>query len=138
MTVDEYVAALPAAARNALNDARHAIRKAVPEVDEGIGYEMLAYKLRGTALASAPLIAKFERELRPYAIDRGTVRFPLSEAMPTELIERIARFRAGELTRGGAGQARPGRRSKLDASEARRGPTEPDNRRGAQQSESKA
>jgi glycosyltransferase involved in cell wall biosynthesis len=44
------------------------------------------------------LVAAFEDELAPYEVDKGTIRFPLSEPVPVKLIERIARFRADQLT----------------------------------------
>ena len=46
-SVDEYLAAQPKAVRAKLERVRLAIRKAVPEAVEGIGYRMPAYKLGG-------------------------------------------------------------------------------------------
>jgi uncharacterized protein YdhG (YjbR/CyaY superfamily) len=40
------------------------------------------------------LVAAFREELATYEIDKGTIRFPLSEPVPVKLIERIAKFRA--------------------------------------------
>ena len=40
----------------------------------------------------------FKNELARYTITKGTIRFPLSEPIPTKLIERIAKFRANEAT----------------------------------------
>jgi uncharacterized protein YdhG (YjbR/CyaY superfamily) len=34
--------------------------------------------------------------LAPYEVEKGTIRFPLSRAVPLKLIGRIARFRAKE------------------------------------------
>jgi uncharacterized protein YdhG (YjbR/CyaY superfamily) len=48
--------------------------------------------------ASDALVAAFERELAPYERSKGTIRMPLSEPVPVNLIERIARFRAEQLT----------------------------------------
>jgi len=39
----------------------------------------------------------FRQELSPYKISKGTIRFPLSEAVPVQLIARIAKFRSEEL-----------------------------------------
>jgi len=46
-SVDEYIAAQPEALRPKLEQVRAAIRKAVPEALEGIGYRMPGYKLHG-------------------------------------------------------------------------------------------
>jgi uncharacterized protein YdhG (YjbR/CyaY superfamily) len=46
-SVDEYIAAQPEAVRPMLEQVRAAIRRAVPEAVEGIGYRMPGYKLQG-------------------------------------------------------------------------------------------
>jgi uncharacterized protein YdhG (YjbR/CyaY superfamily) len=46
-SVDEYIAAQPEAVRPKLEQVRAAIRRAVPEAVEGIGYRMPGYKLHG-------------------------------------------------------------------------------------------
>ena len=38
------------------------------------------------------LVAAFRKELAPYPMSRGTIRFPLSEPVPTKLIAGIAKF----------------------------------------------
>ena len=49
-SVDEYIARQPEAVRPKLEQVRAAIRKAVPEAVEGIGYRMPGYKLNGKAM----------------------------------------------------------------------------------------
>jgi uncharacterized protein YdhG (YjbR/CyaY superfamily) len=39
-------------------------------------------------------------KLAPYEVDKGTIRFPLSEPVPARLIERIAKFRTTEVVDG--------------------------------------
>src|SRR6202162_4415464 len=46
-SIDEYIAAQPEAVRPKLEQVRAAIRRAVPEAMEGIGYRMPGFKLRG-------------------------------------------------------------------------------------------
>jgi uncharacterized protein YdhG (YjbR/CyaY superfamily) len=46
-SVDEYIAAQSEVLRPKLEQVRAAIRKAVPEAVEGIGYRMPGYKLHG-------------------------------------------------------------------------------------------
>jgi uncharacterized protein YdhG (YjbR/CyaY superfamily) len=109
-SVDEYIAAQPDAVQAILGLVRSAIRKAVPGADEVISYKIPTYKLDGRAVlyfagwkehysvypASVPLVAAFKDELASYKIDKGTIRFPLSQPVPVKLIERIAKFRAQE------------------------------------------
>jgi uncharacterized protein YdhG (YjbR/CyaY superfamily) len=76
-----------------------------------ISYKIPAYKLHNLPVlyfagwkkhfslypATARVLAEFQDELAPYQISKGTIRFPLSQAVPVKLIERIARFRAKEV-----------------------------------------
>ncbi|MGA2370448.1 MAG: iron chaperone [Candidatus Korobacteraceae bacterium] len=110
-SVDEYISAQPKELREALNRVRSTIRKAVPAAEEVISYKMPTYKLRGSRVlyfagwkqhyalyaATDSVVAAFQDELAPYEVDKGTIRFPLSAAIPVKLIERIAKFRAKEV-----------------------------------------
>ena len=109
-SVDEYIASQPEAARDKLERVRSIIRKALPEAEETISYRIPAYKLDGKAViyfagwkrhyslypATAQLVAACKDELAPYEVEKGTIRFPLSEPVPVKLIGRIAKFRAEE------------------------------------------
>ena len=110
-SVDEYLAAQPEANRAALELLRATIRKALPErAEEVISYQIPAYKVDGERViyfagwkqhvsiypVTAPAAAAFEKELAPYAKSKGTVRFPLSEAVPVRLVSRITKFLAGQ------------------------------------------
>jgi uncharacterized protein YdhG (YjbR/CyaY superfamily) len=108
-SVDEYIAAQPAAATLAL--VRSAIKKALPQAEEVLSYKMPAYRQHGEIVvyfagwkqhyslypANARLVAAFKDELEPYAVDKGTVRFPYSAPVPKRLIADIAKFRLAEI-----------------------------------------
>jgi uncharacterized protein YdhG (YjbR/CyaY superfamily) len=110
-SVDEYIGAQAPAVQEALLQVRSAIHKAMPEAEEVISYKMPTYKLHGSRViffaawkdhfslyaATDRVLAAFKRELAPYEVDKGTIRFPLSQPVPVKLIERIAEFRAKEL-----------------------------------------
>src|SRR5581483_12213828 len=95
-SVDEYLAAQPAAMQAKLEQVRATIRKAVPEAVEGIGYGMPGYKLHGKPLlyfagfkehyslfaASGTFLAALGDELRGYDLRKGTVHFPLTKPVP--------------------------------------------------------
>lgn len=113
-SVDEYIATHPAPVQAILRNVRAAVRKAMPAAEEGISYQIPAYRLGGRAVlyfaawkrhyslypAGDRLVAAFAEELAPYEVSKGTIRFPLTEAVPMRLIERIARFRADEAAKG--------------------------------------
>ena len=111
-SVDEYIAAQPEAAKRALELVRTAIREAVPKAEESITYKMPTYKMHGERLlyfagwkqhyslypATKRLLAALKNDLKPYAVVKSTVRFSLAEPVPAKLIERIAKFRAKEVS----------------------------------------
>jgi|SRR5579884_4214771 len=110
-SVDEYIAAQPEPLRPKLEQVRAAIRSAVPEALEGIGYGIPGYKLHGKPMlyfagfkahyslfaASGSFFATLKDELRGYDLRKGTIRFPLIEPVPVKLISRIAKLRAAEI-----------------------------------------
>ena len=44
------------------------------------------------------LVKAFKDELTGYQLSKGTIRFPLAQPVPGKLIERIAKFRAKEVS----------------------------------------
>jgi uncharacterized protein YdhG (YjbR/CyaY superfamily) len=110
-SVDEYLAAQPAAVRPMLEQVRAAIRKAVPEAVEGIGYRMPGYKLHGKPVlyfagfkehyslfaASGTFFETLADELSGYERRKGTVHFPLDKPVPVRLISKIAKLRAAGI-----------------------------------------
>ena len=110
-SVDEYIASQPAAVQDTLARVRSTIRKAVPGAREVISYKMPTYTLNGGRLlyfavwkrhysiyaATEEVVAAFRDELAGYEVDKGTIRFPLSEPVPVKLIGRIAKLRAKEV-----------------------------------------
>ena len=110
--MDEYIASQPDHVGDILTRVRTVIRKAVPKADEVISYNIPAYKLHGGVViyfagwkkhyslypATRRLVGAFKKDLAAYEVnDKGTIRFPLSEAVPVKLIEGIAKFRAKEV-----------------------------------------
>lgn len=110
-SVDEYIAAQPEAVRPILAQVRKAIHHSVPRAEEVISYKMPTYKVDGDAMlyfagwkqhyslypATERVLAAFKNELEPYKVHKATIRFPISEPVPVELIARIAKFRAKEI-----------------------------------------
>jgi uncharacterized protein YdhG (YjbR/CyaY superfamily) len=93
-----------------LQRVRGAILKALPGADEAISYQIPTFKQHGGYVvyfagwkqhyslypASRELVEAFADELAPYAVSKGTIRFPLEGPVPVTLIQRIARFMAKE------------------------------------------
>lgn len=97
--------------QKALRTVRSVISKAIPAAEETISYGMPAYKLHGKVVvffagwkehfalypAGADLTPAFGSELVRYKMSKGTIRFPLNEPVPEDLIDRIVRFRAEQV-----------------------------------------
>lgn len=124
ISIDDYIAAQPEAARDSLQRVRAAIRGALPDTAEAISYRIPTYKSHGRAViyfagwkkhyslypVSEPLVAAFRQELSPYVVEKGTIRFPLGAPVPADLIRRIARFRGEEVAAAEAEKAAPRRK----------------------------
>ncbi len=109
--VSGYIAGFPRPVQAVLKQVRSTIRKAIPEAEETISYQIPTYKLDGRYVlyfagwkehyslypSGARLVAAFKTALAPYEVnDKGTIRFPLGEPVPVKLIAGIAKFRAKE------------------------------------------
>jgi len=111
-SVDDYIASQPEAMQDILGRVRSTIRKAVPGAEEVISYQIPAYKLQNRTLlyfagwkkhyslypAGERLVAAFKKEFAGYEISKGTIRFPLTQPVAVNLIGRIAKFRAKEVS----------------------------------------
>jgi uncharacterized protein YdhG (YjbR/CyaY superfamily) len=115
-----YLASQPKTTQAALKRVRSIIRKAMPRAEEAISYGIPTYKLDGRAVlyfagwkehyslypSTRQLELAFKDELAAYDLsNKGTIRFPLSEPVPVELIERIAKFRVKEAAARGRAKA---------------------------------
>src|SRR5688572_24162156 len=108
-TMVEYIAGFPPEVQKILKKIRLTIRKAAPGAEEKISYGIPTFTLKGqyliyfagyqkhVSLYPAPRGAeKFKKELAGYAGGKGTVRFPLDQPIPFDLITKIVKFRIKE------------------------------------------
>lgn len=109
MNVDEYLAALPAKQRKALESLRRTIKSAAPEATEGISYQMPTYKHLGMLMsfaafknhlslfgATSGFPRKFAKELKGFKQSAGTIRFTPENPLPASLVKRIVKARVAE------------------------------------------
>jgi uncharacterized protein YdhG (YjbR/CyaY superfamily) len=107
-TIDEYIATFTADMQAVLQKIRATIRKAAPQAEETINYQMPTFKLHGNLVHFAAFkkhigfypvpsgIEKFKKELSAYKGAKGSVQFPLDKPIPYGLIGRITKFRVKE------------------------------------------
>jgi len=105
-TIDEYIAMFPGDVRAILEQIRATIKTVAPGAEETISYQMPTFRLHGTYLIyfaaykkyiglypASTGIAEFEQEIAQYGAGKGTMKFPLGQPIPFELIARIVEFR---------------------------------------------
>ena len=111
MTVDEYLAASPEPQRSTLTELRETLRSILPDAEETISYSMPAFKVKGKAVAgyahfkrhcsyfphSGSVLPELEPDLDGYDWDKGTLRFPVDQSLPQDLVEKLVRVRMDQL-----------------------------------------
>jgi len=108
-TVDEYIASFPIKTQALLKDIRITIIKNAPNAIESISYGMPAYKFNRKPLvyfggyknhigfyATPSGHVNFAKELAIYKQGKGSVQFPLDQAIPLDLIARMVAFKVKE------------------------------------------
>jgi uncharacterized protein YdhG (YjbR/CyaY superfamily) len=107
-SIDEYIDGFPPDVQAILQKVRTTIRRAAPEAEEAIRYQMPTFRLEGNLVHFAAFKSHiglyptpsgtetFREELSPYETGKGSIRFPLDKPMPYGLITRIVKFRVKE------------------------------------------
>ncbi|PRY55158.1 uncharacterized protein YdhG (YjbR/CyaY superfamily) [Arcticibacter pallidicorallinus] len=105
---ESYISSFPENVRLILQQLRSAIKEAAPEAEETIKYDMPTYVQHGNLVhfaayrnhigfyATPTGHAAFEQQLSGYKSGKGSVQFPIEEALPLELVKEIVRFRVLE------------------------------------------
>ncbi len=111
-TIDDYISSFPDDVQVVLQDVQRTIHKAVPGAEEAISYQIPTITLNGrylvyfagwkrhVSLYPLPDMDEgFEQEIAPYKAGKGTLRFPLGEPIPhdliTKLVARLVQQRTG-------------------------------------------
>ena len=106
-TIDEYLAALGAEQRAALEKLRKTIKAAAPQAQECISYQLPAFRLDGRALVyfgaaanhcalypgSGATVAAHEDLLKGYDISKGAIRFQADKPLPVALVRKLVKAR---------------------------------------------
>lgn len=106
--IDEYIGIQTPEVQILLEQMRQTIKNAAPEAEELISYNMPAFKYHGMLVyfaayknhigfyATPTGHSQFKEELSIYKQGKGSVQFPLNQALSLELISRIVKFRMEE------------------------------------------
>lgn len=109
--IDEYISGFPGDVQEILGRIRTTIRRAAPDADEAIRYQIPTFILKGNLISFAAYnkhigvypvptgTKQFNKELSVYRAAKSTVRFPLDKPIPFDLITQIVKFRVKETLR---------------------------------------
>jgi uncharacterized protein YdhG (YjbR/CyaY superfamily) len=108
-TIDAYVATCSPDVRSILQQIRQVIHETIPGLGETMSYGMPTFTLNGKYLVyiaahkkhiglyPAPTgVEEFQEAVARYGGGKGTLKFPLDQPMPFDLIRRVVQFRAKE------------------------------------------
>ena len=103
--IDSYIASFPANMQILLQTIRKTIHEAAPDAHEAMAYGIPTFKLNGNLVHFAgykkhigfypapSAIETFKKELSVYETSKGTIKFPLENPLPLDLIKRMVKFR---------------------------------------------
>jgi uncharacterized protein YdhG (YjbR/CyaY superfamily) len=106
--IDDYISSFPAESQAILEKIRTTIKKVAPEAKEKINYGIPTFTLNGNLVHFAAFknhigfyptpsgIEAFRKELSSYENAKGSVKFPIDEPIPFDLITEIVKFRVKE------------------------------------------
>jgi uncharacterized protein YdhG (YjbR/CyaY superfamily) len=107
-TIDSYISLFSGHKRDMLEQLRATIKKAAPEAQEVISYQMPAFRMYGILVYFAAhknhigfyptgsAIEAFGDETSVYKGGRGTLRFSVEEQLPLDLVFRMVQYRIVE------------------------------------------
>ena len=106
--VDKFISAYSEEVQQVLHKVRATIREAAPGAEETINYGIPTFTLNGNLVHFSGFkdhigfyptpsgIEKFKKELSKYEGAKGSVKFPLDQPIPYDLITKIVKFRVQE------------------------------------------
>jgi uncharacterized protein YdhG (YjbR/CyaY superfamily) len=109
-TIDDYLAALSADQRAALEKLRKVIKAVAPKAEECISYQIPAFRLDERMLVgfgatpshcafypmSASTVEAHKDELKDYETSKGTIRFQADQPLPVALVRKLVKARIAE------------------------------------------
>jgi uncharacterized protein YdhG (YjbR/CyaY superfamily) len=102
--IDDYIAGFPPDVQAILQKIRQTIREAAPEAAEAIKYQIPTFVLNGNLVSFAaykqhigvyPVPAgtqKFQKTIAVYRAAKSSLRFPLNEPVPYDLISQLVKY----------------------------------------------
>lgn len=108
--IDRYLADLEEPKRATLQGLRQTILEVVPEAEEGISYQVPAFRVDGKVIAgfaafknhlsylphSGSVFPLLRDEIASYKTSKGALQFPVDAPLPKPLVEQLIRVRIAQ------------------------------------------
>jgi uncharacterized protein YdhG (YjbR/CyaY superfamily) len=108
--IDRYLAEIDEPKRSTLQRVRETILEVIPAAQEGISYQVPAFRVDGKVVAgfaafknhlsylphSGSVFPQIGDEIEGYKTSRGALRFPIDEPLPKPLVESLIRVRLAQ------------------------------------------
>jgi uncharacterized protein YdhG (YjbR/CyaY superfamily) len=109
--VDSYLRDQEEPRRRTLQELRRAILEIVPDAEEGISYQVPAFRLDGKVIAgfagfknhlsylpfSGSVLGELADQLEGYSMTKSSLHFPIDRSLPKPLVENLIAVRMAEV-----------------------------------------
>jgi len=106
--IDDYIGSFPLDIQKILKLVRRTVKKAAPQAEEIISYNMPLYKWNGMLVSFAAwkkhigiyptpkTTGELKKKLTPYEGSKSTLKFPVDKPIPLDLIAEVVKLRMKE------------------------------------------
>ena len=109
--VDDYLAGVPEPQRSTLESLRAMLAELLPDAEQGIAYGVPCFKVGGKGVAgfgsyknhctyvpmSGSVTTELADDLAGFVTTKGSIRFPVDEPLPPQLVEKLVEARRREI-----------------------------------------
>lgn len=119
--IDEYLAKVEEPSRSTLQKLRETILSIIPDAEQGISYQVPAFRLHGQVVAgfaafknhvsylpfSGSVFPELKDELTGYVTTSGALHFPIDKPLPKRLVKKLIDVRVRQVRQRRATDATP-------------------------------
>lgn len=112
--IDAYLASLEEPKRSTLHQLRQMILEVIPDAEQGISYQLPAFRIQGKVVAgfaafkshlsylphSGSVFPELREEVARYRTSSGALQFPIDTPLPKPLVEKLVRVRIAQAFAG--------------------------------------
>lgn len=109
--ITAYLSAIDEPKRTTLQKLRETIAELIPEAEQGLSYQVPAFRVEGKVVAgfaafknhlsylphSGSVFSELKDELAPYQKSSGALRFAVDETLPRDIVKKLIEIRMSQL-----------------------------------------